>query len=79
MKVDYTTCDSEKEENEDAERNEDEVFSPVEDDEEEEIKLRDGRGKASKPGKVAAAIKKKVVVVPKRRGRKPGSIKKVVK
>ncbi|KAM9419985.1 uncharacterized protein ACWYII_022785 [Salvelinus alpinus] len=76
VKVDYTTYDSE-EENEDAERSEDEVFSSVEDDEEEEIKPRDGRGKASNPGKVAAAIKKKVVVVPKRQGRKPCSIKKV--
>lgn len=45
MKVDYTTCDSEKEENEDAERNEDEDLSPVE----EEIKSHSGRHKASKP------------------------------
>ncbi|XP_045550557.1 chromosomal protein D1 [Salmo salar] len=43
--VDYTTCDSEKEENEDAERNEDEDLSPVE----EEIKSHSGRHKASKP------------------------------
>ncbi|XP_031649636.1 chromosomal protein D1-like [Oncorhynchus kisutch] len=78
VNVDYTAYDSE-EENEDTQRNEDEVFSLVEDDEEEEIKPRDGHGKASNPGKVAAAIKKKEVVVPKRGGRKPGSIKKVVK
>ncbi|XP_070969906.1 chromosomal protein D1-like [Oncorhynchus clarkii lewisi] len=78
VNVDYTAYDSE-EENEDTQRNEDEVLSLVEDDEEEEIKPRDGHGKASKPGKVVAAIKKKEVVVPKRGGRKPGSIKKVVK
>ncbi|XP_036808478.1 serine/arginine-rich splicing factor SR45-like isoform X1 [Oncorhynchus mykiss] len=78
VNADYTAYDSE-EENEDTQRNEDEVFSLVEDDKEEEIKPRDGHGKASKPGKVVAAIKKKEVVVPKRGGRKPGSIKKVVK
>ncbi|XP_064873751.1 high mobility group protein hmg-12-like [Oncorhynchus nerka] len=78
VNVDYTAYDSE-EENEDTQRNEDEVFSLVEDDEEEEIKPRDGHGKVSNPGKVVAAIKKKEGVVPERGGRKPGSIKKVVK
>ncbi|XP_052327870.1 uncharacterized protein LOC118399187 [Oncorhynchus keta] len=78
VNVDCTAYDSE-EENEDTQRNEDEVFSLVEDDKEEEIKPRDGHGKASNPGKVAAAIKKKEVVVPKRGGRKPGTIKSVVK
>ncbi|XP_070996360.1 myoneurin-like [Oncorhynchus clarkii lewisi] len=72
VKVDYTTYDSEEEE--DAEKNEDEDLSPVE----EEINPHSDHYKASKPGKVAAALKK-VGVVSKRRGRKPGSTKKVIK